>query len=51
MISYKTVVSASLMLGLFIFSCISTEVFAYSCPKGYRPVINQAGKQSGCRKM
>ena len=34
----------------FLFVGYSAEIFAYSCPKGYVPVINQAGKQSGCRK-
>ena len=34
----------------FLFVGYSAEVFAYTCPKGHVPVINQAGKQSGCRK-
>jgi hypothetical protein len=38
-------------LGICImFVGYSEKIFAYTCPKGYSPVINQAGKQSGCRK-
>jgi hypothetical protein len=40
-----------LTVGVFLLiTGYATEVLAYTCPKGFVPTINQAGKQSGCRK-
>ena len=36
---------------VFSFTVLSQKVEAYSCSKGYVHTYNQAGNQSGCRKI